>query len=93
MYSVIYLDAFSKEFVIMFKIIIFIFVYFSMAVVLKQGHSCVGKSIFGMLAGMKENWDRIEQFARIKRDKPLEQHVIEELGLQFNKLTGNEENF
>ena len=58
--------------------------------VLKAKHSLVGRSMIPIIIEMKGSDDMggDGQFARLKKDHPLEHYNMEELTSEFKKLTG-----
>ncbi|XP_048729533.2 uncharacterized protein LOC125646917 [Ostrea edulis] len=60
-----------------------------MAVILKEKHSFLGKSIMPVMMELKVV-PTPTQFARLKKDHPLERYKLEELQHEFKKLTGEE---
>jgi hypothetical protein len=64
-----------------------------MAVTLKEKHSLMGKSILPILMELKVAPMPAQLgLARLKKDHPLEHYKLEELQLEFKKLTGEELN-
>uniref|UniRef100_A0A8W8L9T9 Tyr recombinase domain-containing protein n=1 Tax=Magallana gigas TaxID=29159 RepID=A0A8W8L9T9_MAGGI len=61
-----------------------------MTLVLKPKHSLFGKSLLPVIMELKSNQPgmQIDTFARLKKDHPLEKYSLEELKVEFNRLTG-----
>uniref|UniRef100_A0A8W8MKM7 Tyr recombinase domain-containing protein n=1 Tax=Magallana gigas TaxID=29159 RepID=A0A8W8MKM7_MAGGI len=61
-----------------------------MTLVLKPKHSLLGKSLLPVIMELKSNQPgmQIDTFARLKKDHPLEKYSLEELKVEFNRLTG-----
>lgn len=57
---------------------------------LKPKHSLLGKSLFPVIMELKSNQPgmQIDTFERLKKDHPLEKYSLEELKVEFNRLTG-----